>query len=96
MAKALVSACVPFAFIENEFLKKACRVVGLTAPSRRRIAGPLLDKIAAETETLSAVKIQNMLFPAGASDGWRKKTCQGGQGLMNFTIMDDNSTLLQT
>jgi hypothetical protein len=95
MTKALVSSCVPFAFLENEYLQQACSVVRLTAPSRKQASGALLDKIAEETDSWSMEKIKNMQYPAGASDGWRKKTCQGGQGLMNFTILDNSSAFLK-
>jgi hypothetical protein len=74
---------LPFAFVENKYLNEALAVVGLTVPSSRQVSGPLLDRIAEQTDSFSMDKIQAMDYPAGASDGWRKKSCQGGQGLMN-------------
>jgi hypothetical protein len=93
LTKALVSPCVPlnFAFVENKYLNEAMAVVGLTVPSRRQVSGPLFDRIAEQTESFSMDTIQAMDYPAGASDGWRKKACQGVQGLMNFTVMNHQS-----
>jgi hypothetical protein len=34
-----------------------------------------------------------MDYPAGASDGWRKKYCESGAGLMNFTVMGNQGVL---
>jgi hypothetical protein len=91
LTKALVTACVPFASVDNTYLHEALGVVGLTVPSRRQVSESLLDKIAEQTEFFSMDEIQAMDLPAGASDGWRKKSCQGGQGLMNCTVMDHSS-----
>jgi hypothetical protein len=94
LTKALVSGCVPFAFVENTHLQEALAVVGLKAPTRKQVAGRLLDEIAAETEAFSLDKVAAMEHPVGASDGWRKKYCQGGEGMQNFTVMGDRGSLL--
>lgn len=45
LVKAIITANVPFTFIENEHLQTAASIVGVCLPSRKVVAGPLLDRI---------------------------------------------------
>lgn len=89
LVKAMATGCIPFNFMENQYLKDAAACVGVTLPSRKVVAGPLLDKIFEETQTFSTELVAGMDYPAGSSDGWRKKYCEGGAGLMNFVVLGD-------
>jgi hypothetical protein len=94
LVKAMATSCIPFTFIENEYLRRAAASVGVQLPSRRIVSGTLLDRIFEESVTFSTDRIASMEHPAGASDGWRKKCCEEGTGLMNFTVNGDGEALL--
>jgi hypothetical protein len=87
LVKALVTGSVPLAFVENEYLRKAARVVGVELPSRKVVSTSLLDGLFYSTKTFSRARLRKMDFPCGASDGWQKKYCEQGNQLMNFTVV---------
>lgn len=87
MVKAMVTANIPFAFADNKYFHAACGNVGVEALSRKEVAGPYLDSICAEQQSFSRELIKTVDYLPGSSDGWRKKYCQGGAGLMNFTVL---------
>jgi hypothetical protein len=87
LLKAIVTGGVSFAFVENEHLRKAAKIVGVDLPSRKQLSGGMLDALFEDTQLVTRASISNMEFPAGASDGWRKKYAQQGDSLMNFTVM---------
>lgn len=87
LVKAMVTSCVPMSFVENQFLKQAAEVVGVTLPSRRTVASTVLDDIFQDTQTFTKASITDMDYPCGASDGWSKKYCESGKPLMNFTVL---------
>jgi hypothetical protein len=82
-----VTGSVPLAFVENEYLRKAARVVGVELPSRKVVSTTLLDELFDSTKLFSKSSIAEMDFPCGASDGWQKKYCEQGNPLMNFTVV---------
>lgn len=90
IVKALVTGNVPFAFVENSFFKAACGCVGVEPISRKQVAGPYLDAIFAEEQSFSRELLDEVDYLPGASDGWRKKYCADGAGLMNFTVMPES------
>jgi hypothetical protein len=50
----------------------------------------MLDNLANQDKTAMMETIASMDFPAGSSDGWRKKRYQDGAGLMNTTVLGDS------
>jgi hypothetical protein len=44
----------------------------------------MLDNLASQDKKAMMQNISSMDFPAGSSDGWRKKSCQ--DDLMNTTV----------
>jgi hypothetical protein len=44
LVKAMVTNCIPFTFTENEYLRRAAASVGVQLPSRKVVAGTLLDR----------------------------------------------------
>jgi hypothetical protein len=94
LVKAMITSCIAFNFADNEYLAKALGVLGMSPLTRKKVAGPYLDQIAAGEQDWSSKAIESMEYPPGASDGWRKKYCVSGAGLMNFEVMGDNGVLL--
>jgi hypothetical protein len=78
-------------------MKKAAKMVGIDLPSRKTLSGGMLDSLFDDTQLATKQSIADMGFPAGASDGWRKKYAQQGDSLMNLVVMgnegDNNSYL---
>lgn len=73
LVKAMVTGCVPFAFVENEYMKQAMQSVGIKPPSRKELGGSYLDRISKQTaRTLSACwqNVSSSVPPAmgGGSD----------------------------
>jgi hypothetical protein len=94
--KAIITGGVSFAFVENEHMQKAARVVGIDLPSRKSLSGGMLDALFDDTQLATKQSIADMDFPAGASDGWRKKYAQQGDSLMNFIVMGNEGEHLLT
>jgi hypothetical protein len=94
LVKAMATSCISFTFMENSYLKEAARALGVELPGRRALAGPILDRVFEESQCFTKESIGNMDYPCGASDGWRKKYCEGGASLMNFTVMGNEGALL--
>jgi hypothetical protein len=76
------------------YLKEAARALGVELPGRRALAGPILDRVFEESQCFTKESIGNMDYPCSASDGWRKKYCEGGASLVNFTVMGNEGALL--
>jgi hypothetical protein len=53
LVKAMATGCIPFTFVENEYLRRAASSVGVKLPSRKEVAGTLVDSIFEETVTFS-------------------------------------------
>lgn len=87
MVKAMVTGCVPFAFVENEHMKQAMRAVGVTPLSRKEVGGSYLDRIFQEESLTSASMLAECQYICASSDGWRKRFCEAGASLMNFTVL---------
>jgi hypothetical protein len=85
--KAIITGGVSFAFVENEHMKKAAKMVGIDLPSRKALSGSMIHALFDDTQRATKQSIADMDFPAGASDGWRKKYAQQGDSLMNFVVM---------
>jgi hypothetical protein len=75
-------------------LKEAAGALGIELPGRQALAGPILDRVFDESRSFTRDSILNMEYPCGASDGWRKKYCEGGKSLMNLTVMGNEGALL--
>jgi hypothetical protein len=58
--------------------------------TRKKVSGKMLDDLDADNIALLQESIQTMDYPAGSSDGWRKKNCMKGAGLMNMTVMGNS------
>jgi hypothetical protein len=56
--------------------------------------GKYLDELTEESKMFSKLSVALMDFPHGASDGWRKKYCNQGAGLMNSAVMGNSGALL--
>jgi hypothetical protein len=92
----MVTSCIPFNFAENSYLQKALStsVFGVEGMTRKHISGKMLDNLSANDQASMVEKLANEDNPAGSSDGWRKKFCTGGAGLMNFCALGDSFPLL--
>jgi hypothetical protein len=93
LTRALITGCVPLNFIENEDLKNAARAVGVTLPSRKVLSTTILDKIFADVQLGTADKLTALSYVDASSDGWRKKYCEQGAGLMNFVALTASGAL---
>jgi Protein of unknown function (DUF 659) len=93
LTRALITGCVPLNFIENEDLKSATRVVGITLPSRKVLSTTILDKVFADVQLGTADKLGALSYVDASSDGWRKKYCEQGAGLMNFLALTGSGAL---
>jgi hypothetical protein len=91
--KAMVTSCIAFNFVENEYLRKAFASLGMTAMSRQEVSGKRLKALTQRDQQDMRSQIDSMDYPAGSSDGWRKKYCEGGAGLMNFTVMGNTGNV---
>jgi hypothetical protein len=87
--KAMVTSCVAFNFVENEYLRKAFASLGMAPMTRKEVSGRRLQDLTQKDRLDTRTLINSMDYPAGSSDGWRKKYCESGAGLMNFTVMGD-------
>jgi hypothetical protein len=86
----MVSSCISFNFIENEHLGNAFAKLGMKPLTRKKVSGKMLDELDTDNIATLQESIQTMDYPAGSSDGWRKKSCMSGAGLMNFTVMGNS------
>jgi hypothetical protein len=93
LVKAMITSCIAFNFADNGYLAKALAILGMKPLTRKQVAGTYLDQLAAGEQEWSRTAIEGMEYPPGASDGWRKKYCISGAGLMNFTVMGDKGTM---
>lgn len=87
MAMACITSCVPFNFFENQYLQAAAQDVGVKLASRKVLSTTLLDDIFADVELGTAEALASLVYIDGSSDGWRKKACEQGAGLMNFCAL---------
>jgi hypothetical protein len=94
LVKAMASSCIPFNFMEGSYLKEAAGALSIELPGRRALAGSILDRVFDESRSFTRDSILNMECPFGASDGSRKKYCEDGKSLMNFTVMGNEGALL--
>jgi hypothetical protein len=93
--KGMVTACVPFTFVMNTHIQSALGMLGIKL-NRKDVAGPLLDAICEEQKDWDRSMVADLDYPFGASDGWRKKTCLQGAGLMNFTVCGNQGKISNT
>lgn len=88
LVKAIVTANIPFTFVENESLLEACKHVGITElPSRQQLADKYVPALAAEATLATKATVSTALYVDASSDGWRKKYCQLGAPLMNVVAL---------
>jgi hypothetical protein len=93
IVKGMVTGCVPFAFAGNTFIQQALAMIGVSL-SAKDVAGRFLDEICAEQTGFDRAMLTSMNFVCGATDGWRKKSCLSGAGLMNFCVMGNQGAYL--
>jgi hypothetical protein len=93
LVKAMVTGCVPFAFVENEYMKQAMQSVGIKPPSRKELGGSYLDRIFKADCENSVSMLAECEFICASSDGWRKRYCEAGAALMNFTVLPGSGAL---
>jgi hypothetical protein len=89
-----ISSCISFNFVENKHLGNAFAKLGMKPLTRKKVSGKMLDELDVDSITLLQEFIQTMDCLAGSSDGWRKKSCMSGAGLMNFTVLGNSSAKL--
>jgi hypothetical protein len=94
LVKVMATSCIPFTFMENSYLREAAGALGVELPGRRALAGPILDRVFDESRCFTKNSISNMDFPCGASDGWRKKCCEGVASQMHFTVVGNEGASL--
>ena len=87
MAMACITACVPFSFFANEHVLKAAAVFGAKLASPKVLSTTLLDSIFKEVQVATSTNLDALSYIDGSSDGWRKKSCLLGAGLMNFCAL---------
>jgi hypothetical protein len=83
----MVTSCIAFNFVENEYLRKAFASLGMAPMTQKEVSGRRLRDLTAKDKLDMRKQIDSMDYPVGSSDGWRKKYCESGAGLMNFTVM---------
>lgn len=93
--KAMVTGCISFNFVENDYFRQALASLGMPPLTRKQVAGQYLDALSQDDGAEMKESIAKMDYPAGSSDGWRKKYCASGAGLMNFTVMGDAGAALK-
>jgi hypothetical protein len=75
------------------FIKQALAMIGISL-SAKDVAGRFLDEICAEQMGFDRAMLTMMDYVCGATDGWRKKSCLSGAGLMNFCVMGNQGAFL--
>jgi hypothetical protein len=80
--------------MENSYSKEAAGSLGIELPGQRALASPILVRAFDEQCCFTNDSILNMDYPCCASDGWRKKCCEGEVSLRNFTVMGNEGALL--
>jgi hypothetical protein len=88
--KAIVSSCISFNFVENEHHGNAFAKPCMKPLTRKKVSGKMLDELDPDNIATLQESIQTTDYPAGSSDGWQKKSCMSGAGLMNFTVMGNS------
>jgi hypothetical protein len=83
--KGMDTSCIPFTFVMNTFIQSALAMLEIKL-NCSDAAGPLLDAICEEQKGRDHGMITELDYPFDASEGWRKKTCLQGAGLMDFTV----------
>ncbi|CAM6093313.1 unnamed protein product [Calypogeia fissa] len=88
LAEWLYESCgtVSFSCVEHPKFKAFLSQVGLPPVSRRYIIGQKLDMKFEEVKAESEAKLRDAMFFQLASDGWKKKTTNMGETLINITL----------
>jgi hypothetical protein len=68
IGKGMITGNVPFTFVENEFIMKAAAVFDVKMPRAKTVAGPLLDRILADQQLLSAEAMSGADYVCGTSN----------------------------
>ena len=80
LVNSMITSCIAFNYADNEYLGKALAIVGMAPLTRKQVASPYLNTIAAGEQSWSREAIEGMDYPPGASDGWRKRFVSVVQG----------------
>ena len=73
--------------IENQNLKKAFGVVGVTLPNRKELSGDMLDEEYNRVRDAVQEILKDTSMLAVASDGWKKRFAEMGCPLINFILL---------
>jgi hypothetical protein len=93
IVKAMITGCVPFTFVENEYFRDAMRLVGVKPLSRKEVGGSYIDRIFEAEQEASTSVLETCEYICASSDGWRSKYCASGAGLMNFTTLPSSGAM---
>lgn len=94
LVMACITGCIPFTFIENPHLIEAAKAIGVTLPSRKVLSTTVLDAAFKDIQTATDDQLSKLKYIDAASDGWRKKYCEQGAGLVNFCALTATGALL--
>ena len=76
LVKAIVTANIPFTFIENPQLKKGLKHVSVSLLSCRQLADKYIPEMASEAEATTAELFSKMTLIDASSDAWRQLAAQ--------------------
>jgi hypothetical protein len=68
-------------------LKSALACVGLTAPDRRTVAGPILDSLYCEAREDLLDEVRSEGSFSIAMDGWKKRTAEQGTPIVTVMVL---------
>lgn len=93
----IVTAGLSFSLVEHDHARVSAEMYGAKLPSRSHISGPILNNLFNDTQLATYEKVDCMDYSAGASNAWRRKYCEQGSSLLNFTVMgQEGDHLCQT
>jgi hypothetical protein len=87
LARFFYKSGVAFHLIEQEDLVAAFAAVGIDLPSRRALAGRMLDTEYARVSSDVWAAIDSLHLVQTASDGWRRKHCGDGTPMVNLVAL---------
>jgi hypothetical protein len=94
MVMACITGCIPFSSIEDPHLVEAAKTIGVTLLSRRVLSTTGLNAPFKDVHTATEDLLRQLKYIDAASDGWRKKYCERGAGLVNFCALNTTGALL--
>lgn len=80
----------PFNRVEDPKLNIALAVLGAEAPTRRALAGQLLDKAYNNARSVCFYDIHEYSHVCITLDGWKKRNCEQGAPLITVCVLLPN------